>query len=96
MTDHDAAATAVLGALKDAFDDVTMPAPVAQVVAAGRMRRRRRRLVRAGCAMAAIAGLACCESPMIFARARTHAHPEARSRPLAPAGVDPPAACSGS
>jgi hypothetical protein len=58
MTDHDAAATAVLGALKDAFDDVTMPAPVAQIVAAGRLRRRRRRLVKAGCAMAAIAGLA--------------------------------------
>lgn len=53
---HDTDAAAVLAALKDSLGGVTMRTPVEQIMAAGRTRRRRR-LMRAATAVAAI-GLA--------------------------------------
>jgi hypothetical protein len=56
MSGHDAESTSVLDAVKGGFDDVTMSTPVGQIMAAGRARRRRRRLVRAT-GVAAVVGL---------------------------------------
>jgi hypothetical protein len=47
MNDLDAESMLVLDALKEAFDDVAMRTPASQLVAAGRARRHRRRLVKA-------------------------------------------------
>ena len=57
MSEYDTDATGVLDALKDSFGGVTMGTPVEQIVAAGRARRRRRRLagVAAGTAVTGIA-----------------------------------------
>jgi hypothetical protein len=55
MSDHD---MDVLDALKDSLDDITMDTPVEQIVAAGRARRRRRRIVGMTAGVAAVAGLA--------------------------------------
>ncbi len=54
MNDFDS--TRVLDAFREVFDQVTMPTPVEQLIAAGRTRRRQRRLAKATTA-AAIAGL---------------------------------------
>jgi hypothetical protein len=48
----------VLNALKESLDEVTMGTPVEQIVATGRARRHRRRLVGAAAGAAAVAGLA--------------------------------------
>jgi hypothetical protein len=56
MSDFDTESTLVLDAFREVFDEVTMPTPVEQLIAAGRARRRRRRLAKAT-GLAAIAGL---------------------------------------
>jgi hypothetical protein len=59
MIDHDTSeVSAVLDALRDSLDDVTMHTPVEEIVAAGRARRRRRRLAGVAAGVAAAAGLA--------------------------------------
>ncbi|MFI6662195.1 hypothetical protein ACIBL8_42555 [Streptomyces sp. NPDC050523] len=55
MSHHD---TDVLDALRDSLDDITMDTPVEQIEAAGRARRRRRRIVGMTAGVAAAAGLA--------------------------------------
>ncbi|OHV55380.1 hypothetical protein [Pseudofrankia sp. BMG5.36] len=55
MSDHD---MDVLDVLKDSLDDITMDTPVEQIEAAGRVRRRRRRIVGMTAGVAAAAGLA--------------------------------------
>jgi hypothetical protein len=58
MNTHDTEATAVLRALKDSLDGVTMHTRVDQIVTAGRTRRRRRRLMGTATGVAAVTGLA--------------------------------------
>ncbi|MCO6003885.1 hypothetical protein NE236_02735 [Actinoallomurus purpureus] len=58
MSTHETDTPAVLHALKGSFDRVTMHTPVEQVVTAGRVRRRRRRLIGAAAGVAAMTGLA--------------------------------------
>jgi hypothetical protein len=58
MSIHDQDTPAVLGALRDSFDGVTMHTPVEQIVIAGRARRRQRRVVGAATGVAAVTGLA--------------------------------------
>jgi hypothetical protein len=58
MSTHDTDTSAVLNALKDSLDGVTMQTPVEQIVAAGRARRSRHRLMRAATGIAAATGLA--------------------------------------
>lgn len=58
MNDHDTDAPAVLDALKASLDGVTMGTPVEQIMAAGRTRLRRRRLVSAATAAVAVTGAA--------------------------------------
>lgn len=48
MNHHDTEAAVVLANVRDAFDGVTMPTPLSDIVTLGRTRRRRRRLARAG------------------------------------------------
>jgi hypothetical protein len=55
MNPHD---TAVLNALRDSLDDVSMHTPVEKIVAAGRARRRRRHFTVAATGVAAVTGLA--------------------------------------
>jgi hypothetical protein len=55
MSHHD---TDVLDALRDSLDGITMDTPVEQIEAAGRARRRRRRIVGMTAGVAAAAGLA--------------------------------------
>jgi hypothetical protein len=58
MNPHDTDETATLGALKDSLDGATMHTPVEHIVAAGRARRRRRRVVGAATGVVAVSGLA--------------------------------------
>jgi hypothetical protein len=58
MSTLDTDETAVLNALKDSLDSVTMDAPVERIVTAGRTRRRRRRLMGTATGVAAVTGLA--------------------------------------
>jgi hypothetical protein len=58
MSTHDTDAVPVLDALRDSFDRVTLHAPVEQIVTAGRIRRRRRRVVRTAAGVTTIAALA--------------------------------------
>jgi hypothetical protein len=55
MNDKDTESAAVLAKVRDAFDGVTMPTPLSDIIAIGHPRRRRRRLVRAGAITSVIA-----------------------------------------
>ncbi len=57
MNSHDTQAAAVLDAVKDSLDGVTMHTPVEQIVTAGHVRRRRRRLIATATGVAAVTGL---------------------------------------
>jgi hypothetical protein len=57
MSSHDTQAAVVLDAVKNALDGVAMPMAVEQIVAAGRVRRRRRRLIATATGVAAVTGL---------------------------------------
>ncbi|MCW2864111.1 MAG: hypothetical protein JWP48_5819 [Actinoallomurus sp.] len=58
MNPHDTDETATLGVLKESLDGATMHTPVEQIVAAGRARRRRRRVTVAATGVAAVTGIA--------------------------------------
>jgi len=58
MTTHDTDTSAVLDALKESLDGVTMHTPVEQIVTTGRTRRRRRRVTGVATGVAAATGLA--------------------------------------
>jgi hypothetical protein len=58
MSSHNTQTAAVLDAVKNALDGVAMPTPVEQIVTAGRVRRRRRRLIATATGVAAVTGLA--------------------------------------
>ncbi|GAA4622566.1 hypothetical protein GCM10023196_015280 [Actinoallomurus vinaceus] len=58
MSSQDTDTSAVLDALKNSFEQVGMHTPVERIVAAGRVRHRRRRLVGGAAGAAAVAGLA--------------------------------------
>ena len=58
MNDYDTDATRVLDALKDSMGGVTMGTPVEQIVAAGRVRLRQRRLAGVAAGAVAVTGLA--------------------------------------
>jgi hypothetical protein len=47
VNDHDTESALVLAKVRDAFDGVTMPTPLSEIVTNGQARRRRRRLLRA-------------------------------------------------
>ena len=57
MSSHDTQAAAVLEAVRNALDGVAMPTPVEQIMTAGRVRRRRRRLIVTATGVAAVTGL---------------------------------------
>lgn len=57
MNYQDTEAAVVLAKVRDAFDGVSMPTPLSDIVTVGRTRRRRRRLARAG-AITSVAALA--------------------------------------
>jgi hypothetical protein len=58
MSDYNTDTTGVLDALKDSFGGVSMCTPVEQIVAAGRARRRRRRVAGVAAGTVAVTGLA--------------------------------------
>ncbi|MEV0402586.1 hypothetical protein [Actinoallomurus sp. NPDC050550] len=58
MSSQDRETSAVLDALKGSFEQVSMHTPVERIVAAGRVRRRRRGLVGVAAGATAVAGLA--------------------------------------
>lgn len=58
MNAHDTDTTAVFEALRDSLDGVTMDTPVTHIVAAGRSRRRKRRLIGTATGVAAVTALA--------------------------------------
>jgi hypothetical protein len=58
MNNYDTHAPEVLDALKESLDGVTMGTPVEQIMAAGRKRVHRRRVVGAATAVVAVAGVA--------------------------------------
>jgi hypothetical protein len=71
MNDHDTESAVLLATVRDAFEAVTMPTPLSDIVTRGRARRRRRRLLLTGAvasaALATTAGLAIVALP-----AQTH------------------------
>jgi hypothetical protein len=58
MNDLDTESTLLLASVKDAFNGVTMPTPLSDIVIRGKARRRRRRAVRAGVLSSAAAVVA--------------------------------------
>jgi hypothetical protein len=58
MSTQDADVPAVLSAIKGSFEHVTMHIPVERIVTAGRVRRRRRRLIGVAAAATAVSGIA--------------------------------------
>jgi hypothetical protein len=58
MSTQDADAPAVLSALRGSFEDVTMHTPVERIVTAGRVRRRRRRVIGIAAGATAVTGIA--------------------------------------
>ncbi len=58
MNDQDTDSAVVLATVKDAFDGVTMPTPLSDIVIRGQARRRRRRAARVGAVSSAVAVVA--------------------------------------